>query len=86
MIKLAWLTALALAMVVAGSASLHAQTLQTGTWTGTAVGPDGSSEDVTFEVKGSPIVWSPDGRSVTWTPDGTAVFLGQTGRTCQGPS
>ena len=42
---------LVLGLVVAFSASLQAQTLQEGTWTGSAVSSDGSSNDVTFEVK-----------------------------------
>ena len=76
MIKLTWLTALALAMVVAVSSTLHAQTLQTGTWTGTAVGPDGSSEDVTFEVRAVP-VWTRDGTRVVLAPPGSRVAASQ---------
>ena len=60
-------------LVVAGvcSADLHAQTLQTGTWTGTAVGPDGSSDDVAFGVR--TLWWAPDGRRVVFVPDGSQL-------------
>ena len=66
MIKLASLTALALALVIVVSSTLHAQTLQEGTWTGTAVDPDGASNDVTFEVS-RPLVWAPDGSRLVLT-------------------
>ena len=61
--KRIWLTTLTLALSLAASSTLHAQTLQTGTWTGTATGPNGST-DVTFEVELMPPVWTPDGTRV----------------------
>ena len=74
------LAGLTLAVSLAVSSPLHAQTLETGTWTGIAVGPDGTSNYVTFEVKGSldvRYVWSPDGRSVR--PDGGIVYHSRQG-------
>ena len=65
MLKRTRFSVITLAVAVVCSVGLHAQTLQTGTWTGTAVGPDGSSNDVTFEVEKNPV----------WTPDGTRVVF-----------
>ena len=76
--KLLSLIALTLTFALAATSPLHAQTLQTGTWTGTAVGPDGSSEDVTFKVEQKP-VWTADGTPPVWSPDGTRVVFSQRG-------
>ena len=80
MLKRTRFTVITLAVAVVCSVGLHAQTLQTGTWTGIAVGPDGTSNYVTFEVKGSldvRYVWSPDGRSVR--PDGGIIYHSREG-------
>ena len=65
MIKLTWLSALALAMVVAVSATLHAQTLQEGTWTGELLTPSGNGFDVTYAV-----TQGPDGPAITFSGPG----------------